>query len=30
METTAQPAKGAQHIEQLLQQLPPDSERYRC
>jgi hypothetical protein len=23
------PAKGAQHIEQLLQQLPPDSERYQ-
>ncbi|MCM2265425.1 MAG: hypothetical protein NDI73_09560 [Desulfuromonadales bacterium] len=23
------PTKGAQHIEQLLQQLPPDSERYR-
>ena len=20
---------GAQHIEQLMQQLPPDSERYR-
>lgn len=29
METTAQPAKGAQHIELLLQQLPPDSERYQ-
>ena len=23
------PTKGAQHIEQLLQQLPPDSERYQ-
>lgn len=23
------PTRGAQHIEQLLQQLPPDSERYR-
>lgn len=23
------PARGAQHIEQLLQQLPPDSERYQ-
>lgn len=23
------PTKGARHIEQLLQQLPPDSERYR-
>lgn len=23
------PTKGAKHIEQLLQQLPPDSERYR-
>ena len=28
MEETAQ-TKGAQHIEQLMQQLPPDSERYR-
>lgn len=23
------PAKGSQHIEQLMQQLPPDSERYQ-
>lgn len=28
MEETS-PNKGARHIEQLLQQLPPDSERYR-
>lgn len=28
MEETAQ-TKGAQHIEKLMQQLPPDSERYR-
>ena len=28
MEETS-PTKGARHIEQLLQQLPPDSERYR-
>ena len=25
----ATPTKGTQHIEQLLQQLPPESERYR-
>lgn len=29
MDQHALPTKGAQHIEQLLQELPPDSERYR-
>jgi hypothetical protein len=29
METTVPPAKGARHIEELLQQIPADSERYQ-
>jgi plasmid stabilization system protein ParE len=29
MDQTTSPAKGAKHIEELLQQIPPDSERYQ-